>query len=70
MSVNSNYVYLALIVIFLLLFFSSNVEEFSLSSQFFEPSDNYSLMNRVNFYNRLRCVLGGSCNNQDLVVYR
>ena len=61
---NSDYIYLALITIFLLLLFNSNIEEFTISSQFFEPSDNYSLMNRVNFYNRLRCVFGGSCNNQ------
>ena len=64
---NSDYIYLALITIFLLLLFNSNIEEFTISSQFFEPSDNYSLMNRVNFYNRLRCVFGGSCNNQDFL---
>ncbi len=64
---NSDYIYLALITIFLLLLFNSNIEEFTISSQFFEPSDNYSLMNRVNFYNRLRCVFGGSCNNSDFL---
>jgi len=66
---NYNYVYLVLIFIFFLLFTNSNIEDFRVSSQFFEPSDNYSLMNRVNFYNRLRCVFGGSCNNQD-IIYR
>ena len=64
-----NYIILIIIIIFLLLYKSSNIEEFSLSSQFFEPSDNYSLMNRVNFYNRLRCIFGGTCNNQD-IIYR
>ena len=64
-----NYIILIIFIIFLLLFKSSNIEEFSLSSQFFEPSDNYSLMNRVNFYNRLRCIFGGTCNNQD-IIYR
>ena len=67
---SSDYIYLVLIIIFLLLFFSSNIEEFTVSSQFFEPSDNYNLMNRVNFYNRLRCIFGGSCNNQDIFLYR
>ena len=64
-----NYIILIIFIIFLLLFKSSNIEEFTLSSQFFEPSDNYSLMNRVNFYNRLRCIFGGTCNNQD-IIYR
>lgn len=64
-----NYIILIIFIIFLLLFQSSNIEEFTLSSQFFEPSDNYNLMNRVNFYNRLRCIFGGTCNNQD-IIYR
>ncbi len=59
---NTLNVSLIIIFIFVLLFSNSKIEEFRVSTQFFEPSDNYSLMNRVNFYNRLRCVFGGCCD--------
>ena len=57
------YIYIIILFIFCLLFKNSNYEEFTISTQFWEPSDNYSMMNRISFYNRLRCILGGTCNN-------
>ncbi len=57
------YIYFIILFIFYLLFINSNLEEFTVSTQFWEKSDNYSMLNRVSFYNRLRCILGGTCNN-------
>ena len=58
------YIYIIILFIFCLLFKNINYEEFKVSTQFWELSDNYSMLNRVSFYNRLRCIFGGTCNNQ------
>ena len=53
------YIYIIILFIFCLLFKNSNYEEFKVSTQFWELSDNYSMLNRVSFYNRLRSIFGG-----------
>lgn len=57
------YIYIIIVFIFYLLFINCNVEEFKVSTQFWEQSDNYSMLNRISFYDRLRCIFGGNCNN-------
>ena len=57
------YIYFIILFMFYLLFINSNLEEFTVSTQFWEISDNYSMLNRISFYDRLRCIFGGNCNN-------
>ena len=59
---NTFNVWLIIIFIFILLFSNSKIEEFRVSTQFWEQSDNYSMINRVSFYKRLRCIFGWCCD--------
>lgn len=51
-------IFLVLIILLLFLTNCKNIEGFD---RFMEPSDNYNLLNKTQFYNRLRNMIG--CSN-------